>query len=214
MPLMPTTIISTSPIYPTGLVVISDIVLQADTASFDISDIPGTYKHLMLMADLRSTESATFSEIQLRFNNDSGGNYEWHYKYLQSNDGSGTTDGGTSATSLGVGQADGATADANKSGALNVYIPNYAGTAFYKNFQSESAHGRTTAVGQRVRIIGQGVWKNTTAVTRVTLLPGSGNWLAGSRLTVYGLGGSTTSTSTATVAADDENLILYMRSFS
>jgi hypothetical protein len=38
-----------------------------------------------------------------------------------------------------------------------------------------------------IAVVG-GSWSNTAAINRITLFPGAGNWIAASRLTIYGLG--------------------------
>ena len=60
-------------------------------------------------------------------------------------------------------------------------MPNYAGTAFMKNYRAESfCPSWAMAVG--------GQWASTAAITRVTLVPlGGTNFVTGSRVTLYGL---------------------------
>src|SRR5438093_5515748 len=60
---------------PAGMVLIADSTLGAAAASFDITSIPGSYKHLQIVASLRSTRVNNFDPVRIRFNNDSGTNY-------------------------------------------------------------------------------------------------------------------------------------------
>ena len=37
-------------------------------------------------------------------------------------------------------------------------------------------------------IVGGGEWRSTAAINRVTVFPATGNFIAGTRLTIYGMG--------------------------
>jgi hypothetical protein len=159
--------------------------LGADTASFDITSISSSYKHLEIIADLRSTEAAIQSIYNIRFNNDSATNYESMFHYaVPSTDGQDAT-GGTSGTAMLVGYVAGANSAAGYSTAVQVFIPNYVGTTFKKQLRSQTGFSR--AAGNDPCITdGVGVWKSASAINRITVYPNSGSWKAGSMLTLYG----------------------------
>ena len=186
-----------------GMALISDTVLGADTASFDVQNIPQGYKHLMIELTARCTTAATYEELLMRLNNDSSGIYESFTYYFTSAGASGASDGGTTATSFDAGQIPAATADANKFGVAEIKLLDYV-SSNYKAIQSDTSASRTTAAGQRVRVLGAGTWASTAAVSRITLLPGSGSLKAGSRLTLYGLGGTPSAVSVTS------NLVNYL----
>jgi hypothetical protein len=171
---------------PAGMVLIADSTLGADAASFDITGIPGTYKHLQIVASLRSTKSAaTFDAVRIRFNNDSGTNYQNAIQYAV--DGLDEMVEENAATG-GYTEAMAASSPAGSFAACTVWIPDYASTVTtYKNFTSTSG-GLKDVTAPHIVDAG-GSWNSGgTAITRITLTPGTGpNFLAGSRVTVYAL---------------------------
>jgi len=207
MPLMPTTIISTSPIYPTGLVVISDTTLQADAANFDVQSIPSMYKHLRIEAQLRGTTAATTQQARIRFNNDSGGNYYWFSvtEYI----GGPAANEGNGETSAWAGVAAAASATATLTGTLGIDIPNYAATTFAKQFRGSSEYC-TAASSTNTRVEDAvGLWNSTAAIERITLYPLADSFKAGSRLTIYGMGGVPSAEAIANVQLTS-NLLNYI----
>ena len=164
-----------------GMVTISDLLLAADTATFDFTSIPGTYKHLIIKLVGRMTGAVTDGVVTMKFNNDGGANYDWE---TQAGFTSTSSVGGTSAdTSIRVGEVTGASATSGHVGAIDIDILDYAATTLFKGAITKG--GRVG--GTRFAFQNFGHWRSTSAITRVTLTPGSGNWLAGSRATLYGL---------------------------
>jgi hypothetical protein len=162
---------------------LSDSTLGADTASFDITGISAAYKHLLIIAQLRGTHADIQTELRLRFNNDSGSNYDGHYHFTTSGAATGVTNNpATTSAQLGLITADTATAD--RAGSAHILIPNYASATFQKNIEFHTAYARS---GDYATTDGSGAWRNTAAVDRITILPGTANWKAGSRLTLYGM---------------------------
>lgn len=169
-----------------AIALITDTTLGADTANFDFTSIPGTYKHLWLVGDLRSTEAAIQTLVGVRFNNDSGANYQSMFHYaIASADGQDAT-GTTTGTKALVAYTSGANASANHSGAFELLIPNYAGTTFHKAMRAQTAFTRDAGNDPAITD-GSGIWMSASAVTRVTVFPNSGSWKAASRLSLYGI---------------------------
>jgi hypothetical protein len=54
---------------------LSDTTLGVSAASIDISSLPTTYAHLLLVGQLRSDTAAASTTALLRFNGDTGANY-------------------------------------------------------------------------------------------------------------------------------------------
>jgi hypothetical protein len=144
--------------------------------------ITGTYAHLWLVAYLRTSEAVNTSEVLLRFNADASAAYWW--QYLDGNGTVASAASGTSATSASIGVCPGDAAAATEFGSLHCQIPNYANTTSRKQLDADSTSiGATT-----VRRANGALWTSIAAVNRLTLMPGAGNFKAGSRVTVYGLG--------------------------
>ena len=211
MPLMPASIISNSPVLPTGLVVLYDNILQADAANWDVQNISGGYKHLKVIIQARGTAVATSTALQLIINGDnSGSHYEIQDIYA------GTTASASGSRSVNQDTAISlempcANATAGYAGSYQIDINNYASTTFHKNiltlYGSPEVDGGLNYVG-----IESSVWQNTSAITSLRFTPASGNLLTGSRITIYGMGGNVAASSSVT--ADDANLIVAMEVFA
>lgn len=163
------------------------IVLGADTASFDVLNIPGGFVHLMLMLYSRSSQAANNSEIRIRFNNDSGGNYSSQYQY--GNAATNTAAESISSSSGRIGYNPANSAAANLFGQVTTFIHNYAGATNRKNclgnFEMQIAN---TTGGLYVGKAMMG-WTSTAAISRITLIDVNGaNFKSGSRLSIYGIG--------------------------
>lgn len=142
----------------------------SSTSTITFSSITGTYTDLVLIA---AGNLGTAGSINFQFNSDTTSNYSITLVY---GDGTSALSTRTSATNLpsvyfGTGQSNGI-----------VNIQNYANTTTYKTVLSRSnnADGFTSA---RV-----GLWRKTPeAITSITLTPQSGNFVAGSTFTLYGI---------------------------
>lgn len=178
-----------------AVVRISDSTLGADAASFDLTSIPGTYKHLRILLQCRSVKAAVTEEnLSIRVNNDSGANYDMQQTqvYDSGNYNAVTVVGGAvqnlAATAIDqAGTMPAASSPAGSSAQVTVDIINYAGTTFNKALSIQCAAKLTdSANGMRLWLCAA-EWRSTAAITRVTLFPAANNFLAGSRCTLYGL---------------------------
>lgn len=153
-------------------------------AAVDFTSISGSYKHLAIVYQCRGTDNAT-QVFNVRFNNDSGSNYDYMRHFLNSGGFTAASDGNAvTAGEAGVAvQAD--LANYSHQGLITVH--NYAATSFYKSYESacsyiEAASGTNMFVHRAV-----GWWRDTSAISRVTLTPAAGNFANGSRFDLYGL---------------------------
>lgn len=165
---------------------LADSTLGAAAASFDFTGIPAHWSHLMIVAYLRGDAVTTSRAVNVRFNNDSGGNYD---RQLY-NAGAATVAGAEAfgATSGQVGSMPAASATADVFGTLSVIIPHYAGTVDQKACRSDYSEKRGVTTGL-INMGGSCVyWRSAAAINRITLLPESGNFDIGSRASVYGMG--------------------------
>lgn len=168
----------------------SRTVLGADAGTWVISSIPSTYKHLMLVLELRTDNAATFDSILLRFNADAtAANY---YSQLRADSaaavnaaeilGSGST--GVAINSGAVGN----TGSAGNS-VVVVWLFNYNSTTMRKAIMYQSfVHGGNTT-GLLRSASGGGDWTNTAnAISSITILPNAGsNLKQNSAYTLYGM---------------------------
>ncbi|HVE80975.1 MAG TPA: hypothetical protein VNA68_02435, partial [Candidatus Dormibacteraeota bacterium] len=148
--------------------------------------IPSNFAHLQIVAYLRGSDSQLNSDVYLRFNNDSGANYDYVLQITRHNASLGTNEG-VSASQIVLGPTPAGNSPGNTFGSQKIEIPYYANTSNHKTIQSTNGFKQGTTTANFYTGSAAGWWKSTAAINRVTLLPIGGNFLAGSRVTVYGL---------------------------
>lgn len=163
--------------------VISDSTLGADAANFDVTSIPGTFAVIEWFLHGRLTTAGGDLRVRVRMNNDSGSNYSWERVFAHS--GGAGQDGSNSDTSIVVCELPSSGAAAGRSGAAHGSFPSYASTTFHKNVIAYSGYNQGNDTG-RVAQTTEGIWLNTAAITRLTFIPAADNFLAGTRLILYG----------------------------
>lgn len=165
-------------------------VLSVAAASFDTNTIlggnlPASYHHLEIRANLRAADAVTNREAWLRLNNDSAANYT--QQLLEGGGASAVAIGTIGTSAISCGFIPGSTAPASGSSPLRVDVFDYTSTTFFKQSLSQCYARKTTlSTGLSVDVTG-GSWLNTAAVTRLTLLPSAGNFDVGSSFYLYGI---------------------------
>lgn len=163
--------------------VIASGTLGSDSGSIDITSIPGTYDDIVLRLEGRSTRTgSTADSVNVYFNNDTtAANYRIEAQYAQ-----GPSTGG------GIYVQDNAlcffmpTADSpsNYFGVAEISVQGYANShAKLCAFRSEDRRDATT---NNLTILGHLHWENTSAITRITLVPNSANFVTGTRYQLVG----------------------------
>jgi hypothetical protein len=120
----------------------------------------------------------------IRFNGDTGTNYSYTEIFARN------TGGGDTAVSSRASNIDGIKTISNTSAAFspNIFqILNYANTTTYKTAlnRGSGANGTTNVDGTQELV---GMWRNTAAITSITIYAGSGNNIVtGSTFTLYGI---------------------------
>jgi hypothetical protein len=168
---------------------------NSTTSSFTWNSIPGTSKHLLIVAEGRLTETGVQSDdVAVRFNGDSSAVYSYLTMFAANPGGSmsGPTAGnGFAVTSAPLFRftAAGGGANVNPGGGFAL-IPNYAGTAYNKLLYSMSGggYGTSSFVDLRLRL-GCYAPSSQAAITSMSIVAPAGSFfLTGSRFTLYGLG--------------------------
>ncbi len=170
-------------ITPSAFVQLSRTVLGSAT-TFDISGISGSYNHLQVVFVGRNDQGSG-QAVLMRFNNDSGSNYEYQYVY-----GSAGTPGaaeGIGQTSMRIGNVIGTGGVAGGGGTVNIMIPDYTRTTFHKMFTGVGFRKDQNSSGNMVKEDPAGAWRNTAAITRIQVFPAAGNFIIGSTLSIYGI---------------------------
>jgi hypothetical protein len=167
---------------PTTCKLIAKSVLGASASSVDFQSIPSTYTDLLLLASAR--QDVVYLDCYLRLNNDSGSNYS--YRRLTANGASAASASASSQTWLSLFPLvvpSGYTSSTFSN--FEVYIPNYAGST--NKSVSATGASETNATTAYIGAIA-GLWSQTTAIDRVTVLPDTGaNFVSGSSFFLYGI---------------------------
>jgi hypothetical protein len=174
---------------PPGLALLGSHVLTSASASLDVASIPGGHGHLLLVIQCKGDGTSALTVAgSLRVNNDSGSNYDYNGSYVSESGGpskfAGRAASGwqimdmpTSYSGTGTGPA----------GLIRVQLPLYDDASFYKNMLSEGYGFNNISANYQYTENYGGQWRSTAAINRVTFYPASGNWVATSRMLVYGL---------------------------
>lgn len=170
-----------------SMIQICDLSLSASQATFDTNtilggNIPQTYKHLKLVMQHRVDVVGPGGQI--RFNNDGSTNYSYYQMYGQN--ATPVSAATTGSTGFGVLLTPGTTDTAGRFGSCEALIPNYT---------SSTANNSISVVGGGVQQTNTytGTWfgyrtTDTNPVTRIqVLVNAAGNFVAGSRFTLYGI---------------------------
>lgn len=162
-----------------------DAGVSLPAASITTPTLPGTYKHLRVVYTARSDAAANFEGLLLRFNSDSAANYD--SQWLQAAGTGVSSSGSLGATAATLGALTAASSPAGYFGTGAIDIPAYRDTVAFKSATGPANYKfDTTATGYFV-LTYAGTWKSTAAISMITFLPGAGNFIAGTRITVYGM---------------------------
>lgn len=163
----------------------------ANSFSTGLNAIPQTHKDLLVVSFLRSNEAiANSGDGAIQFN---GANVATHYKsqrwFVTATTGAGTT----SAASAGINclMVAGASADSGLFGASFAYIPNYTASTTHSVVGLEGSIPAFAATTNWRTAMASGVYNVAEPITSIVVIPnagGGGQFVAGSRVTIYGLG--------------------------
>lgn len=168
---------------------LSLIAIQSGSGtSIAFSDIPQSYRHLMLIGSARSSVAAENDGLLLQFNGDTGSNYDWQRMSANNATLSGAVGRGT--TSIQVGAIEGASSRAASFSPVHIYIYLYSQGAVYEKYtlSQNTFFGDVSADADMFYQSRGGRWRSTAAITSITLLPLTGpNFVAGSGFQLYGV---------------------------
>lgn len=158
------------------------VVGASPALTVTFNSIPSTYKHLQIRAIALSNSDSV--PVLLRFNSDSGSNYSWHTLNGQGSvAGSG---GGTSASSVILTLNANRGLNASYPWAYVVDILDYTDTNKYKTVRA--LHGADYNGSGEINLT-SGNWRNTAAVSTITLSMASSGFNQYSSFALYGIKG-------------------------
>ena len=159
------------------------IVTGAAAASVSFSSL-GSYTNLKVVITARATVAAASDDIILRFNSDSGSNYD--FQRLNNNGVTVNANENFGVSFLFPGTFAAASASAGLAGTAIVEIPDYGNTTYNKNTLSRNGTKIGTSTTNQLTKYNYGAWRNTAAITSLTFSFLGGNIGIGSIFTVYG----------------------------
>lgn len=149
----------------------------SSTNTVTFNTFGSSYTDLVLITDLTTTGAGASYYCLMRFNSDSGSNYS--YTNLSGNGTTAISDRGTNTTGVYTSYAQVANPDRVIS---NIYIQNYSNSNTYK-----TTLVRSNSVGQNSVSAMVETWRNTAAITSITLTTTANNFGAGSTFSLYGI---------------------------
>ena len=152
---------------------IQSTTLGSAAASVTLSSIPGTFTDLVLV--MSGYTSINDRAIKAQVNGDTGANYS-HTNVLGYSGGA-ISQRNSSATFWYI--ANNWVSSANCT--TVAHFMSYANTNVYKTTLSAEASAASVAC----RVVG--LWRSTAAITSITLFPSTGNFVAGSTFSLYGI---------------------------
>lgn len=142
------------------------------------SSISGSYTDLVLVANVKVT-GAGGRVTQLQFNSDTGANYS--FTVLGGNGTAASSNRAINDTRIAIANISGI--DANNFYPIIINVQNYSNSSTYKtSLIRANGSGDITAT--------VGLWRNTNAITSVTLTAygnANENWASGCTFTLYGI---------------------------
>jgi hypothetical protein len=182
-----------APYFTPGLRCIDEGVLTAPAASVTFTGIDQHYRDLELHCQVRSdyANGQELDTVGLRFNNDSGANYDWMYKQAQASNVF-TAGGGTGATEIRIARIEAANSRSDNFTPFIIQVQGYRFTDREKwvYCSNSGPFGDRSALADLFICDMRGAYRDATkaAITRIDLFPVNGaNFVAGSRFTLYGI---------------------------
>jgi len=173
---------------PSNEYLISTTLLPGNTSfvDFDVSELSSIYKHLQICYVGRTARAAGTDPLMIRFNSDSGANYNSHSLYGYSTTIEATYHSTITTWILAVDAIGNAIDDSNRvsSGIIEILDPFNSN----KNTVIRGLGGMSGASDPRLAGLFSGLWRNTAPVTTIRVMTFSGsNFLSNSRLSLYGV---------------------------
>jgi hypothetical protein len=155
---------------------IATSTLGSAQASYTFTSIPNTYTDLVLIVNGKTTGSGGYTALSVRLNSDSGNNYSRTGMYGAGGSASAFIQSGISSSFITIGQA------ANNFGSAIVNFQDYSNATTYKTFLSTENYS-SLVIYSTVSL-----WRNTNAITSITLSGTGGHDIAsGSIFNLYGI---------------------------
>jgi hypothetical protein len=159
---------------------LATVTVAVTSLSVTLSNIPASYRDLIIQGQFRSTRAAATEDLYIDLNSDTGSNYLSVYML-------GSSGGAQSVTQTTSGVAAfsntiAATGTANVLSDGQIAIMDYSATDKHKSMLSRNGGGNQDQVWA-----GAHRWANTNAVTTIKLYYKIGSIAAGTTISLYGI---------------------------
>jgi hypothetical protein len=157
---------------------ISNFTTTSTTSGITLSSIPGTYKHLMLVTNIKTNTG--YADIAIQANGSTGGSsYSMAMFY-----GNGTGSKNPYRTTRASYQiSNWSYADSTKFNTAISYFHNYSNTNLYKTLTYRSVRGMSDGGVD----VGTSNWFATQAITSLYVYPTTNSFAAGCTFSLYGI---------------------------
>lgn len=161
----------------------TQIVGSGGAASITFNNIPQGFTDICIKHSTRSSAASNDVDIFMQLNGDTGNNYSATRLYGQ---GSTTgTDRSSTTNIIRIAGTVGSNATASTFASGDCYIPNYLGSNF-KSTIIDVVEESNAATGFYM-FLTAGLWRSTSAITSIYLVPSSGSFVQYSTFTLYGI---------------------------
>lgn len=171
--------------YGPAMVKIAEVVGTGASGVMEFSNIPQTYRALLLQHMGRTDAAVTVIGVALTF--ETTPTLTYSYQYIYAHGAAVATFEGIDQDYINMGTAAGTSVDANLYCGTEMIFPEYANTSMYKPCQIKAMDMRGLSTGNIYWNNTAGIWKSTSAITRIRLTLLSGNWTTTSRATLWGI---------------------------
>lgn len=158
---------------------LANITLGSSASTVTFSSIPATYRDLVLVCSAAVT--STGDTIRLRFNGDTGNNYNWVFM------------NGTGSVASSSSQSNQAQLDFTASVGLPTVVGRYNTILQIMDYSATDKHKTTLSRTNQNEDTYPGVtglagrWASTSAVTSMVIFPSTFSFIAGSTFALYGI---------------------------
>ena len=164
----------------TTYTLISSNVLTSSAASVTFSSIPSTYTDLVLRVSARDTTASSFQPIYVEMNSTNG---IYSRTRIFGNGSTVSSNNATAETKSYLGSIDAANNTSNTFASVELYIPNYAGTA--KKPYSSFAATEDNATASNINVIA--LLADLTSAINQLVLTTNTSFASGSSFYLYGI---------------------------
>jgi hypothetical protein len=172
---------------PLGLTKIAEVLVTATVAAIDINNLPQNFRDLQLNLSARTDDATGFGGIYettafLQFNGDTGSNYG--RTWVGASNAVASDGGQLPAAAVDAGRAASGAALTGRFSVSEVHIAAYSDPAKFKH---SNCVGSSLDAGTGSLFTVAGVWDSLAPITSLHVWPSGASFIAGTRLTVYGL---------------------------